>query len=331
MAIELIEARSEEDVPEGATDAWFWSMYLEDEEGEFDIFALPSSGVKGGDGSGHYGHTGLPGTWGGSRVTTGDTSDESVDETAPRDEITEEDEEKFIDAASNNRVEHGEYLGGGINPTMSVKYEDDGWGVWKPIHGRLHEGHAEVIASEIDDMLDLDLVPPTVYSEFEGKPGTSQMFIPAARTGRKLTRDERWSVFNNGHSDSESMALLDHIVGNEDRHLGNWMLGDNGRLFAIDNGFCSFSSGADLSDVLRSGIFLPVESRDQGRHTFSKHLVDKVVRIVGGPEEPRRGQMYEKFVKQFPEQTQYHKEWAIDQVWDRMVDLVNDEGTVTWW
>ena len=285
-------------------------------------------GEKGSSESGHYGHTGLPGVWGGSRPTTGDTSD---DEAAPRDEITETDEEEFIDAASNNRVEHGEYLGGGINPTMSVKYEDDGWGVWKPIHGRLHEGHAEVIASEIDDMLDLDLVPPTVYSEFEGKPGTSQMFIPAARTGRKLTRDEWQGVVCGKHPDSDSMALLDHMVGNNDRHKGNWMLGDNGRLIAIDNGFCRFGSGADFGDIRRSGIFLSDESRDRGRHTFSKHLVDKVVRIVGGPEEPRRGQMYEKFVKRFPEQTQYHKEWAIDQVWDRMVDLVNDEGTVTWW
>lgn len=74
-----IEVRSEKDVKKGMTDAPFWAGYLKDKEEEIDVFGSPPKGFrkKGGEGSGHHGHSGLSGVWGGS-TPSGGSSEETL-------------------------------------------------------------------------------------------------------------------------------------------------------------------------------------------------------------------------------------------------------------
>lgn len=59
-------------------------------------------------------------------------------------------------------------------------------------------------------------------------------FIPNARTAKLSNSAEILS--NAEASDYRRMAILDHVIGNLDRHNGNWMLTEDGHSLPIDHG-----------------------------------------------------------------------------------------------
>lgn len=139
-------------------------------------------------------------------------------------------------------------LGGGINETLIIETAGGQRYVLKPIAGeRFHarEGRIdntdstlaerEVLASRVDNALELGLVPPTVMAEFEDEQGRTvqgsiQEFVPDARV---------WDAAEKGKVDRAQLAklgVLDALIGNLDRHGGNGLVKD-GRLFGIDHGY----------------------------------------------------------------------------------------------
>lgn len=152
---------------------------------------------------------------------------------------------RFAEAATSGRIEGTKYLGGGVTGAQIVTYEDDGQGVWKELRidtgsfgADFHDGNSEVAASRIADMLADDLVPEVVYAENEdGEWGTSQFFVnDEARVGRGLRGNERMEAFDNNQERMEAIVALDWIIGNDDRHDGNWLVDGDGKLWAIDHG-----------------------------------------------------------------------------------------------
>ncbi len=95
----------------------------------------------------------------------------------------------------------------------------------------------EAIVYQIDKIVGLGLVPKTmVIDDTIGSvryDGSVQEWIKNARDGyqiEKFTDEER--------KDFERLKVFDFIIGNSDRHLGNILFTDDGKLHAIDNNAC---------------------------------------------------------------------------------------------
>lgn len=150
----------------------------------------------------------------------------------------------MIPIASSGRVESG-----GANETWLTTFADGSEGVFKPEYGEypgLRPGidagtyyNREVAGSLVADLLGFDdLVPKTTFREHYGKKGSVQEFIPNTKTAKRV--DE--SLMHDGNEDLARAAVFDYITGNADRHHGNWLLDQNGKLVLIDNGL-SFPYG----------------------------------------------------------------------------------------
>lgn len=86
----------------------------------------------------------------------------------------------------------------------------------------------EAAAYELDEALGLDVVPPTIVREIDGKRGMVQEFVdvhPGSIYDIKIDQD---SVYG--------LAIMDIATGNTDRHSGNVLVNTDGRVVAIDQG-----------------------------------------------------------------------------------------------
>jgi len=156
-----------------------------------------------------------------------------------------------------------------VNEVYLVKFEDGTEGVFKagsdePLRLRKsipdRKGYLrEAAAYEVAKVVGMDdLVPPTVVREVNGKEGSLQLFCSGvpAMAHRPLGRYD-------GEVDSKRAAAFDFIMGNTDRHLGNWLVkGDKLRL--IDNGLClpnkpltktSYGIGIEYDQITDKGFF----------------------------------------------------------------------------
>ncbi len=135
-----------------------------------------------------------------------------------------------------------EDLGGGVNVTFLVELENGERGVWKPQSGEgeflrkyvpngeqyLREALAYDVAKQVGME---DLVPVTVVRTVDGEVGSIQAFVEGAKAASKLRgrlgREE----------DRARIAVFDFIIGNSDRHEGNWMVHTKtNRVTLIDHG-----------------------------------------------------------------------------------------------
>ena len=125
-------------------------------------------------------------------------------------------------------------IGRGVTDSSFVELKDDGKGIFKT------EGYEnERGAYLIDRFLGFNLTPPTAIRVLDGEMGSMQEFIPDAATFYELVDSQpRVSVdnINEKHKlDFMKMWIFDIIIGNNDRHDGNFLIqGDI--LYAIDHG-----------------------------------------------------------------------------------------------
>ncbi len=144
---------------------------------------------------------------------------------------------------------YGSHYQGGVNEVIYVDLIDDGCAMFKPADGEnqtkvfpeLKAGtyyKRERAAYLVDRFLDLGLVPPTVIREMDGSVGSMQEFIPDAQTPRSMDADE-WQSLDFESDAFQKMWLLDYIIHNADRNMGNYLIKDGGETVkAIDHGFC---------------------------------------------------------------------------------------------
>ena len=124
-------------------------------------------------------------------------------------------------------------------------------GLWKDITGRpqgyIDSWMYEVAAYEIDKLLGLNMVPPTVERRFQEKRGSLQIWVDDTKTLRKLNEEKikppSYKIFSNNRNLFLQRAF-DNLVGNEDRHLDNYLLNTKDwRMFLIDHSRSFRSSG----------------------------------------------------------------------------------------
>jgi hypothetical protein len=138
-------------------------------------------------------------------------------------------------------------LGGGVTPSYKVKLEDGSVAVMKypyngvfgpardniPLKG---EPEREAGAWQVAKVVGMqDLVPPTVVREVDGKAASLQLW-----TGGRQA-EAAGNPFD-GMQDRARVAAFDYVIGNEDRHKGNWLVDNEGKIHLIDHGL-SFPQG----------------------------------------------------------------------------------------
>lgn len=63
--------------------------------------------------------------------------------------------------------------------------------------------------------------------------------------------------------DLASMCILDYVIGNTDRHPGNWFLQNNGRIAAIDNGFAGRDMTMSLQEILQPADVAEIQQDEE--------------------------------------------------------------------
>jgi hypothetical protein len=117
--------------------------------------------------------------------------------------------------------------------------------VWRPFPsaGDRAQGsyRAEIAAYELDKMLGLDMVPPTVARIIEGRPGSMQLWVNGCRTYKQGTAPTttEWN-----HQMSR-VNLFDALIGNTLRNETNLLVDPDSEIVLVDH-VGGFSSDTEL-------------------------------------------------------------------------------------
>jgi hypothetical protein len=150
----------------------------------------------------------------------------------------------------NESTSESHELGGGIEKTLLVTFKDkDGYetkSVWKrgeasrphvrrniDLIGNCNGAEREEASYKVATALGIEY-PAVTKGDFGGVSGSYMEFVPNSKNGfddhGKAIRQP-----SNGYRVGE-LAALDVIIGNEDRHGGNYMVESNGTIHPIDGG-----------------------------------------------------------------------------------------------
>jgi|GEM_PF-1463880 phage putative head morphogenesis protein, SPP1 gp7 family len=129
----------------------------------------------------------------------------------------------------------------------------------------------EAVAYDIAKIMDLDdLMPETVILEVNGKLGSVQAFVERASSAGDLYGSER--MFGNSPEDIQRATLFDAIMGNTDRHAGNWMVRHDNKIQLIDHGLILPTDNPHLrinfiggkgKNVVRPGHVIPDDLKQE--------------------------------------------------------------------
>lgn len=104
-------------------------------------------------------------------------------------------------------------------------------------HMRLRDSALfEVAAYRMAGLLGLDNVPPTVLRSIRNTKGSLQLWVEGAMTERHRRKNGlRPPDYGAWLAQMRTMALFDFLVGNIDRHVGNYLLDARGKIWFIDH------------------------------------------------------------------------------------------------
>jgi hypothetical protein len=116
--------------------------------------------------------------------------------------------------------------------------------MWKPIRPGRYAGYfesygSEIAAYEIDKLLGLEMVPPTVEKRVEGDLGAAIMWVTPTKsfkelggTGAPTAPPAFRGKFNRALVRAK---MFDNLIGNIDPNLGNWLVDPSWNLILVDH------------------------------------------------------------------------------------------------
>jgi hypothetical protein len=126
-------------------------------------------------------------------------------------------------------------LGEGITNPEKVTLELDGVvrnAIFKKVDKDHDSWRSEVAAYELDKVLGLGMVPPTVPRSVKGRKGCLQLWV----TGTVMSKFEaEFPDVEKWREQVSMMWLFDDLIANIDRHLNNAMVSPDHQLLLIDN------------------------------------------------------------------------------------------------
>ena len=126
-------------------------------------------------------------------------------------------------------------LGKGVTNPEKVRLELDGvvrYAIYKKVDKKHDNWRYEIAAYELDKLLGLGMVPPTVKRSIRGRKGCLQLWV----TGTVMFDYEgEFPDMDRWREQVSVMWLFDDLIANIDRHLNNAMVSPDHRLILIDN------------------------------------------------------------------------------------------------
>lgn len=147
-----------------------------------------------------------------------------------------EDQQDYVDPETLGSVS-SPTITGVIGDTRIVEFESGEQAVLKT--GAVMDTHNEYLAFRVAQVIGANT--PTVHMLNQRQ--VLMSYVDGVTAHEALDRHERnlWPLRNT--AEYGRMELLDYLIGNSDRHLGNWMITQDGHIVGIDHGFAFGSPG----------------------------------------------------------------------------------------
>lgn len=126
----------------------------------------------------------------------------------------------------------GREVRGAFKPISGEAFRDDTWEPYLYLK-KCPQAYREVMASEIDTALGLNIVPVTILRKLDGEYGSLQEWIENSTVAVKIKAAQVKTTVKEMYR----ATVFDVISGNVDRHSGNWLVNPKtGKVTLIDNG-----------------------------------------------------------------------------------------------
>ena len=133
----------------------------------------------------------------------------------------------------------------GITLPWVLTLEKDGVvrkAIWKDVKGFMY-GHQEhwqweIAAYRLDKLLGLNMVPPTVERRFWRRVGSCQLWVESRMSLREKNQngiDIPAPRLHDWHRAMCRQRTFDNLIGNVDRHQGNYLITEDWRIILIDH------------------------------------------------------------------------------------------------
>jgi hypothetical protein len=110
---------------------------------------------------------------------------------------------------------------------------------WKPLPPAVHQGYwesykAEIAAYELDKLLSLGMVPPSVERRVNGKLGALILWLTPTRMWKDVDKTLQ-PTGDDWRDQVNRMRMFDNLICNRDRNLGNLLIDASWNLYLIDH------------------------------------------------------------------------------------------------
>ena len=137
--------------------------------------------------------------------------------------------------------------------------------MWRSLPPGIYRGFresykAEIAAYEVDKLLKMDMVPPSVERQLEGNTGAAQLWVENV-SGVKESASPGESNRADWEDQLARMTMFDNLIGYRDRSLGNMLRDVEWNLILLDHSR-AFGEGTELRKMNRidEGFWSKIES-----------------------------------------------------------------------
>ena len=160
--------------------------------------------------------------------------------------------------------------------------------VWRSLQPTTYRGFresykAEIAAYEVDKLLKMDMVPPSVERQLEGNTGAAQLWVENV-SGLKENPSPAESNRADWENQLARMTMFDNLIGYRDRSLGNMLRDAEWNLILLDHSR-AFGEGTDLPRKMNridQGFWNKIENltRNQLNAALRAWLADNEIQAI---------------------------------------------------
>jgi hypothetical protein len=141
---------------------------------------------------------------------------------------------------------------------------------WKPLRPGMYRGFwesykSEVAAYEMDKLLELHMVPPTVERKINGISGAVVMWLDNMRMWKEI--ESQRPATREWNTQMVRMKMFDALIGNIDRNAGNILVDDKWTVYLIDHSraFVAFKEPSATFTQVDAPLWERMQALDEPR------------------------------------------------------------------
>lgn len=213
--------------------------------------------------------------------------------------------------------------------------------VWKNLLAGKHNGWNEIAAYRVAQRLGFSQVPAIAVFQVGTQPGTVAQFIRNAYAPHDIQYDARGRKQVRPFLQSQDfthqaadMILFDTIIGNKDRHAGNWLIDPAARkLWWIDHGSARWAGSEKILIDRFKKIGYTLKTLAVSEKSLRQVMADIRTHLERCAEERLekwamvRREDWEALFQGLPEEAgNFQRQQACDSSWDAVQKIVAEKG-----